>query len=137
MGTNKGHKKYVSPEKFWDLFEAYRTETKANPIIVTDWVGKDATQVDRKKERPLTLEGFENYVAANSKLQDTGDYFFNIDKRYNDYIPVCKRIKQIIRQDQIEGGMAMIYHHSITARINGLVEKSEVKLEEVNVTMKL
>jgi len=136
MGTTAGHKKYVSPEKFWELFEAYCKETKANPIIVTDWVGKDAVQVERKKERPLTLEGFENYVAANSKLKDTGEYFFNVDGRYGEYVDICKRIKRIIRQDQIEGAAAMIYQHSIVARINGLVEKTENKHEVSEIVIK-
>jgi len=136
MGTIKGHKKYLTPDKLWNLFEKYRVEVKANPIIVTDWVGKDATEVDRKKERPLTTEGFENYVAANSKLQDLGDYFANSNNHYTEFVSVCKNIKRIIRQDQIEGGAAMIYQHSIIARINGLVEKTENKHEVSEIIIK-
>ena len=35
-----------------------------------------------------------------------------------------------IRQDQIEGGMSGIYNPSITQRLNGLTDKSEVMVKE-------
>jgi aspartyl/asparaginyl-tRNA synthetase len=38
MGKNK----YIeSPEKMWELFEAYRQEVKNNPRHITDFYGKD------------------------------------------------------------------------------------------------
>ena len=60
-----------------------------------------------------------------------------IDEDYSDFIDVCGRIKSEIRQDQIEGGMCMIYNPNITQRLNGLVEKSEVKVENIELTMNL
>lgn len=62
----------------------------------------------------------------NGIINDIGDYFKNKDGRYSDYAPICSRIKTIIRQDQIEGGMAMIYNPSITQRLNGLKESTDV-----------
>jgi hypothetical protein len=44
---------------------------------------------------------------------------------YEQYLPICRVIRQMIRQDQIEGGMAGIYNPSITQRLNGLVEKTQ------------
>jgi hypothetical protein len=118
--------KYIeTPAVMWDLFCAYKTQTKETPIKKHVFVGKDGDSADEKRERPLTIEGFENYVADLDIIQDLGDYFENRNKGYSDYIPVCRRIKRVIRQDQIEGGMAMIYHPSITQRLNGLVDKKE------------
>jgi len=119
--------KYIeTPEKMWEYFLAYKDEVKKNPILVHDFVGKDGDSVNRKKERPLTLEGFENYLFINNIITDVSDYFENKEDRYSQYIPICRTIKKIIRQDQIEGGMAGIYNPSITQRLNNLVERQEI-----------
>ncbi len=39
---------------------------------------------------------------------------------------ICSRIKRAIRQDQIEGGMVGQFNPSITQRLNGLTEKTDV-----------
>jgi cellulase/cellobiase CelA1 len=117
------HKYIKTPEKMWEHFVAYKTETKNNPIIVKDWVGKDAMDVYREKERPLTDKGFYNYCRRN--IGCVKQYFDNQDKLYDEYITICSHIKDEIDQDQIEGGMAGIYNPSITQRLNGLVDKTE------------
>lgn len=129
-------RKIQTPEYMWELFEQYAAETKTRPVLVQDFVGKDGKEVKRERERPLTLEGFENWCAAAGIIQDLGDYFSNNEGSYPDFIQVCKRIRREIRQDQIEGGMAGIYHHSITARLNNLVEKTENKHEVNEIVVK-
>lgn len=121
-----GRNKYIeSPEKLKEYFLAYQKETKSNPFVVKDWVGKDATDVYREKERPFTIEGFECWLADNDIIEDLGDYLKNKDNRYTDYAPICSYIKKQTRKDQIEGGMAGIYNPSITQRLNNLVEKTQ------------
>lgn len=116
----------------WELFEDYKKKAKESPFLEHDFVGKDGDSVFRKKERCLTLEGFENYCFEVDAINDLGDYFSNKDSRYDNYAAICSRIRRIIRQDQIEGGMAGIYNPSITQRLNGLVEKTQtdVKIEQ-------
>lgn len=114
-----------TPELMWQHFENYKQETKRNPITVKDWVGKDAIQVEREKERPLTMEGFKNY--CRRIVGEVEQYFGNQDNLYTEFIDICRAIKEEIRQDQIEGGMAGIYNPSITQRLNSLVEKTENK----------
>lgn len=128
--------KYLTPALIWEHFEAYKAATKANPIIVKDWVGKDAVMVEREKERPLTLDGFENYLIDKNIVKWLGDYLNNKDQRYSNFTQVIARIKRVVRQDQIEGGMAMIYNPSITQRLNGLVEKTENKHEVSEIIIK-
>lgn len=128
MGRNKH---IETPDKLWDYFKEYKEQTKSNPFKVKDWVGKDALDVYREKERPLTMEGFECWLFDKDIIGDLSHYFYNIDKRYTDYIVVCSRVKKAIRQDQIEGGMSGMYNPSITQRLNGLVEKTQT---EVNIT---
>jgi hypothetical protein len=125
-----GKRKYIeTPEKMWEYFLAYKKQVKSNPILVQDYVGKDAEMVYRKKDRPLTIEGFENYLEDLEIISHLSDYFANTNNNYSDYSTICSRIKRNVKQDQIEGGMAGIYNPSITQRLNNLVEKQEVKHE--------
>jgi hypothetical protein len=119
-----------SPEKMWELFSKYKVWVSENPILIEDYVGKDATRVMREKPRPLTMEGFECFVMENTEISypDLSHYFSNREDAYSDFVAICSRIKHEIRHDQISGGMAGIYNPSITQRLNGLVEKSESKI---------
>lgn len=125
MARPKGTKYIETPEKMWELFEAYRKEVKDNPRKKHTFVGKDGISEYELLERPLTLEGFENYVAELGILQDMSQYFANTEDRYTDYQTICSRIRKAIRQDQIEGGMVGQYNASITQRLNGLADKQE------------
>lgn len=120
-----------TPELMWDYFLQYKKYVKSNPIIVKDWVGKDATDVYREKEKPLTIDGFECWCYDNGIISDLSQYFANTEQRYTDYQTICSRIRKAVRTDQIEGGMAGIYNPSITQRLNNLVEKVQ---NEVTVT---
>lgn len=114
-----------TPEKLWGLFEAYVKATKSKPFKIKDWVGKDGDEVEREKEKPLTMVGFEVYVFSQGLNGELSHYFSNKDDRYKDYIAICSRIKKSITADQIEGGMANVYNTSITQRLNNLTEKIE------------
>lgn len=114
---------FKTPEELWAAFEKYVAETKANPRKKHVFVGKDATSEFELLERPLTQEGFEIYCYDNYGC--VSQYFKNQDRLYNDFIPICSRIKQAIRRDQIEGGMVGQYNPSITQRLNNLVDKVE------------
>lgn len=145
------HKYIETPEKMWELFEQYRAEVKENPFVKVEQKkgsvimakGFDGSMpadlVELPLQRPLTMEGFENYLFKQKIITDVSDYFENKDNRYADYIPICRAIKRVIRQDQIEGGMAGIYNPSITQRLNGLTDRQEstVKVENYEVTLKL
>jgi hypothetical protein len=123
------HKYIETPEKMWELFEAYRKEIKDNPRFVYDYVGRDGTEVQKRLERPLTIEGFKNY--CYDVVGSIQHYWINFEDNYNEYQPICSRIKEQIRQDQIEGGMVGQYNPSITQRLNNLTDKQEHK---VNIT---
>lgn len=118
-------KNIESPEILWGYFLQYKTLVKNSPILVKDWVGKDADQVYKEKEKPLTIEGFENYLEDQDVINNLSNYFANTNNAYSDFSTICSRIKRNVRQDQIEGGMVGIYNPSITQRLNSLVEKTE------------
>ena len=123
-----GHPRNVeTPEKMWELFLEYAKVTKANPRFKTQFVGRDGDMVKEPLERPLTIEGFKNWCYDNIGVVE--QYLTNQDGLYKEYIGISTRIRESIRQDQIEGGMVGQYNHSITARLNGLVDKTDNKNE--------
>jgi hypothetical protein len=122
------HKYIETPEKMWELFEAYRNEVKSNPRKKHVFVGKDGNSEFELLERPLTMEGFECYCFENGIITNLSQYFANTEQRYTDYQTICSRIRTAIRKDQIEGGMVGQYNSSITQRLNGLTEKQENKV---------
>jgi hypothetical protein len=120
------HKNIENPELMWEYFVNYKKLVKESPIIIKDWVGKDADQVYREKEKPLTMVGFQNYLDDQNIITDVTDYFENKDNRYADFVRICSRIKRNIQEDQISGGMVGIYNPSITQRLNGLTDNVDL-----------
>ena len=112
-----------SPEQLYELFERYKRDVKANPRIKSVFGGKEFEERAEPLERPLTMEGFE--IFCWNEVGEVEDYFYNRDKRYNEYTAICSHIKKEIRRDQIEGGMVGQYNASITQRLNGLKEQVE------------
>lgn len=123
------HKKIEDPEILWQHFLDYQDKVKEKPILVHDFVGKDGDSVYRKKEKPLTFVGFQNYLDDMGVISDVTDYFENKEGRYSLFVRICSRIKRTIAEDQITGGMVGVYNTSITQRLNGLVDKSEVAVK--------
>ena len=122
---------FKTPQDLWNAFVRYKDDTKANPYLVHDFVGKDGIPVFREKEKPLTFEGFKAWLFLNqSDLGFDCDWYF--DGKHQEFLGIASHIKEIIRQDQIAGGMAGVYNSSLTARLNGLADKTEtnVKVEQ-------
>ena len=114
------HKYIETPEKLYELFDQYKNSLKPREI-------QKATAAGVKSEfhmPPLTMEGFENYCELN--VGHVHQYFVNQDNAYNEYLNICSRIRRLIRQDQIEGGMVGQFNPSITQRLNGLTEKQDI-----------
>ncbi len=127
------HKYIETPEKMWELFTAYKKEVKDNPTIVQDFVGRDAMEVERQKERPLIMEGFECYILDHTKINypDLTRYFEGKpENSFSAFVPVCSRIRLEIRRDHINGGMTEIYNASITQRLNNLKETTVLEAAE-------
>jgi len=118
--------KIKDPQHLWELFQEYKIHTKNNPILKHTFVGKDGRSEYSELERPLTIEGFENYCADAGIIKDLSHYFANTNNRYKRFLTICTRIRREVRSDQISGGMAGIYNPSITQRLNNLVDKQEI-----------
>ena len=121
-----GKHKYVTIKRMEELWEEYKQWVKDNPIMVQDFTGKDATEVWRHKQRPLTKQRF--IVWGKDKYNLTlNHYFDNPDNAYDDYRGIITHIDAERAADQIEGGMVGIYHPNITARLNGLTDSQKTE----------
>lgn len=124
-----GRKKYIeTPEKMWEHFQKYRKETKSRKRIIQKATGRGV--MNQEMEIPLTIEGFSNWLFENNITSNLHDYLANTRGAYDNFSSICKRIREIVRQDQIEGGMCGQYNPSITQRLNNLVDKQETVIKE-------
>ncbi|NCA21092.1 MAG: hypothetical protein EBS86_08150 [Crocinitomicaceae bacterium] len=123
-------KNIETPEIMEKLFNDYIEQTKSTPILKHTFVGKDGKSVYEKRERALTMDGFELFCYDNGYGYDLHHYFTNYQGRYEDFVPCCTHIRKKIKEDQIQGGLAGVYNTSITQRLNGLTEKSEMIVKE-------
>ncbi len=120
-----------SPEQLYELFIRYKEDVKANPRIKHVFGGKDFEERAEPLERPLTMEGFE--VFCWDEVGCVEDYFKNTNKAYDEFSPICSRIRKEIREDQITGGMVGQYNPSITQRLNNLKEQVEQVVTETKI----
>ena len=118
---------YKDEEKeLWDDFTEYREHLRTNPRSKVEYVGKDGERVDTPLVTPLTVDGFENFV-YDKRGFSIHDYMYSTEDRYKRFSTIRSRVKSVVRQDQIEGGMVGQYNASITQRLNGLADKTETK----------
>jgi len=73
----------------------------------------------------ITMEGFTIFCNSKGLVTDLKHYYANTREAYNSFIDICRLTKAVIREDQISGGMFVIYNPSITQRLNNLTERVE------------
>jgi hypothetical protein len=122
MGKNK----YIeTPEKLWELFEAYVLNEKQNPMYKTDYVGKDGRAELTPLETPITFEGFECYLEDKGIISHLSDYSANKDNKYSEYSTIITRIKRNCFVHNFKGASVGLFNANIIAKKLGLSEKVE------------
>jgi hypothetical protein len=117
-------RKIDSPETLLNLFREYKTWVKDNPRYKYTLNQRSGEMVAEPLECPLTMEGFEVFCFEKHDLT-VSNYIQNQNKAYDEFYAISLHIKQQIRQDQINGGLVGQYNANLTARLNGLTEKTE------------
>jgi hypothetical protein len=120
---------FKTPEDLLNTWKKYKEDlkNKSKEWPKIQYVGKDGKRKVDYPVLPLTLEGLYRYCWEN-KIGTIEQYFTNHNGYYDEFVSICARIKQEIREQQITGGMIGFYNPSITQRLNGLVEKTESKI---------
>lgn len=109
--TKHGRDKLFSkPEVLWEAAQEYFQWCFDNPLIEIDFVGKDATQVQKPKIRAFTWSGLELYLDIDSLRE----YKSNPD--YKEFSQIITRIEKIMYTQKFEGAAAGLLNPNIIAR---------------------
>jgi hypothetical protein len=125
------HKYIETPERLWQLFEAYVAHEQLSPMYKTEYVGKDGNMVRTALETPITFEGFECYLADEGVVVNLSGYEANKDGSYDEYLPIITRIKQNCFVHNFKGASVGLFNPNLIARKLGLTEKRENHNTEV------
>jgi len=110
-------------EKAWGDYKDWLKEESVNWPKV-QYVGKDGEKKIDYPILPMSQDGFEIYCYDNQGCVE--QYFKNQGGYYDDFIPLCSRIRKEIRVQHIIGGQLNYFNASITQRLHGLADKSEI-----------
>jgi len=120
---------FKMPDELLTVWEKYKgtltEESKRWPKV--QYVGRDGQERIDYPKLPLVLEGFYGYCYKN--YGTVHQYFKNQDGLYENFMPICRAIREEIRHDQITGGLLNVYNSSITQRLNSLVDKQETEIK--------
>lgn len=117
------------PEELYTLFENYVIETKSRTRKVPKATNKGVLYEEHVP--PLTIDGFKTY--CNKQGQEINNYWYNVGGGFDAFISIVTRIKEEIRNDQVEGALVGQYQQNIVARLNALTEKTDVTSNGENI----
>ena len=117
---------FKTPEEIKKVWEDYKEDVKeqSKEWLKVQYVGKEGERKEDPQKIPYTFEGFKRFCRLH--YGEIEQYFTNQDDYYNDFIGICRAIKEEIRENQIIGGLLGFYNPSITQRLNGLVDKTDL-----------
>lgn len=112
-------------EELQKAWEAYKEDIKeqSKEWLKVEYVGRDGDKKETPQKVPYTFEGFKRF--CRDRYGCVEQYFTNQDGYYDEFIGVCRAIKEEIRENQIIGGLLFFWNSSITQRLNALVDKTE------------
>jgi hypothetical protein len=119
---------FATPDLLWDAACEYFDWCENNPIMETDFRGKDAYEVQIPKKRPFTLHGLCIYLDCHTTYFND---FENSIKGKDDEISlgfskVIRTIKEVIYNQKFTGAAIGIFNANIIARDLGLKDSSDI-----------
>ena len=120
---------FSEPKELLEVFEAYKEDlkTQSNEWVKVQYVGKDGTRVEEPQKVPMTFEGFKRF--CRKKYGEVEQYFTNQNGYYDEFVGICRTIKEEIRENQITGGLLGFFNPSITQRLNALSDNVKTENE--------
>jgi len=118
-------KLFATPELMWEAASEYFEWCVDNPLIEIDFVGKDATQVEKPKMRPFTMQGLCGYLDCNVNYfnQFAESLKGKEDKISRDFSLILTRIRETVYNQKFSGAAAGFLNANIIARDLGLIDK--------------
>jgi hypothetical protein len=121
------------------LWESYKKHTKDNPKYEYVVAQRSGEIIAVPREIPLTQKGFYAFV-YNQTGHHIHQYFEGKNTSYTEFLGILTHIENERSQDIIEGAAAGVFNSSISARMEGLKEQTDVtsnseKIESISVTI--
>ena len=128
MNLPPNKQKYIeNPEALLKAWNDYKSSLDKNPDIQQQATAKGVTEIRVKK--PYLRKGFESYF-YNTYGHHVKQYIDNEKNAYEAYLGVVTHMRNEWECDQIEGSLTGRYKApNLVARLNGLTEKTETKVE--------
>lgn len=125
---------FTTPKLLWEAAVGYFQWCEDNPLLETDFRGKDATEVLIPKMRAFTMSGLCIYLDCGMK------YFYQFqsslegrtDPQSLDFSNIISRIIEVIYTQKFTGAAAGFLNPNIIARDLGLTDKQEIKQLHTN-----
>lgn len=112
-----------SAEILEDLFWEYWEWAEKNPLLVEDYVGKDATMVMRRRTRPKLKQDFQIWLRQNKGFKDVSRYLYpKGDSGHKEFVEVSTRIDAYCTGHNVPRAMIGEYQQNIVARMHGLAD---------------
>lgn len=108
--------KYDNPDQLWEDVCRYFQWADDNPILKTDFKGKEVETVQYDLQRPYTWRGLYAFL----RVKDLEHY-----KTKSEFSEILAHIDNIIFSNKFDGAAVGIFNHSIIARDLGLVDKQD------------
>lgn len=105
---------FKTPEDLWNNVIEYFQYIDDNPILKTDFKGKDNEMVQYDLQRPYTWQGIYVFLGVN----DLEHY-----KTKPDFSEILTRIRNIIYAQKFDGATVGIFNQLIIARDLGLTDR--------------
>lgn len=132
--------KFKTAKLLWDAAAAYFAWADANPISLEggSYVYRKMTKGNdeiKKSEnngsapRPYTLAGLCTHAGIRKHW---GDFRKEYAAKSQEFSDVLDAIENIIRTQQVEGAMVNLYNANLTARLNGITEKTQTEVTGAN-----
>ena len=123
-----GHpRNFETPEEILTLWAEYKDKVDSVPYYQEVATAKGVQTI--KCRKPYTKQGFEVFVYAKTG-KHIHQYLDNDGGNYEEYLGVVTYIRKEWEDDQISGTLAGVYKApNLTARLNGLTEKTDNKTE--------
>jgi hypothetical protein len=117
---------FETPEDLWEKAKEYFNYIDENPILKTDFKGKDSDIVHYDLQRPYTWHGLYVFLGVcNLERYKKNDVFANI----------LTHIGNIIYNQKFDGATVGIFNQAIIARDLGLTDKTDITTngKEINI----
>lgn len=114
---------FQSPDELWEKAMEYFDWCDNNPLLSYEWNGKDPVKCELEKMRAYTWTGLYTFLNIT-----TLDWY----KEREEFLPIIKRIQNILYTQKFEGAAAGLLNPNIIARDLGLADKSNIESHTTN-----